>query len=161
VDLSRVPQLINKTNQFNPTTRRYSAEEMEAIAASPESISLRFRLLDKFGDNGLISVLILRPDTAQPDVMEIDTWVMSCRVFGRELEFEAMNIAVEAARGRGVRSFRASYIPTKKNGVISDLYARLGFTRADGPAPADGAIQWRLNLSDYVGRKTHIERSAE
>lgn len=161
VDLSRVTQLINKTNQFNPTTRRYSAEEMEAIAASSESISLRFRLLDKFGDNGLISVLILRPDTAEPDVMEIDTWVMSCRVFGRELEFEAMNIAVEAARGRGVRSFRASYIPTKKNGVISDLYPRLGFTRADGPARADGAIQWRLNLSDYVGRKTHIERSAE
>ena len=161
VDLSRVTQLINKTNQFNPTTRRYSAEEMEAIAASPGSISLRFRLLDKFGDNGLISVLILRPDAAQPDVMEIDTWVMSCRVFGRELEFEAMNIAVEAARGRGVRSFRASYIPTKKNGVISDLYPRLGFTRADAEAPADGAIQWRLSLSDYVGRKTHIERSAE
>jgi FkbH-like protein len=161
VDLSRVTQLINKTNQFNPTTRRYSAEEMEAIAASPESISLRFRLLDKFGDNGLISVLILRPDAAQPGVMEIDTWVMSCRVFGRELEFEAMNIAVEAARSRGVRSFRASYVPTKKNGVISDLYPRLGFTRADAWAPADGAIQWRLNLCDYVERKTHIERSAE
>lgn len=161
VDLSRVTQLINKTNQFNPTTRRYSAEEMEAIAASPQSISLRFRLLDKFGDNGLISALILRQDIARPDVMEIDTWVMSCRVFGRDLEFEAMNIAVEAARGRGVRSFRASYIPTKKNGVISDLYPRLGFTRVDAEAPADGAIQWRLNLSDYVGRKTHIERSAE
>ncbi|HKW36641.1 MAG TPA: HAD-IIIC family phosphatase [Burkholderiales bacterium] len=161
VDLSRVTQLINKTNQFNPTTRRYTAEEVEAIAASPESVALQFRLLDRFGDNGLISVLILRPDSAKPDVMEIDTWVMSCRVFGRGLEFETMNIAVEAARSRGVRSFRASYVPTKKNGVISDLYPRLGFTRADEQAPADGGIQWRLNLSDYVGRKTHIERSAE
>ena len=161
VDLSRVTQLINKTNQFNPTTRRYTAEEMEAIATSPEMVSLRFRLLDRFGDNGLISVLILRPDPGQEDVMEIDTWVMSCRVFGRELEFEAMNIAVEAARSRGVRAFRASYIPTKKNGVISDLYPRLGFTRTDAAVSADGGIQWRLNLSDYVGRKTHIERSAE
>jgi FkbH-like protein len=160
VDLSRVTQLINKTNQFNTTTRRYTAEEMEAIAASPKIVSLQFRLIDRFGDNGLISVLILRPDPQRADTMEIDTWVMSCRVFGRELEFEAMSIAVEAAIKRGVRAFRASYIPTKKNGVISDLYPSLGFTRDDGQARAEGAIQWRLNLSDYVGKKTHIVRAA-
>jgi len=94
VDLARATQLINKTNQFNPTTRRYSAEKLAAIAAAPEAVTLQFRLLDRFGDNGLISVLILRPDPERSDVMEIDTWVMSCRVFGRELEFEAMNIAV-------------------------------------------------------------------
>ena len=160
VDLSRVTQLINKTNQFNPTTRRCTAEEMEAIAQAPEMISLQFRLLDRFGDNGLISVLILRPDLEQEDVLQIDTWVMSCRVFGRELEFEAMNIAVETARRRGVRAFRANYIPTKKNGVISDLYPRLGFTRANMQTPADGTIQWHLSLTEYVGRKTHIDRSA-
>jgi FkbH-like protein len=158
VDLSRVTQLINKTNQFNPTTRRYTAEEMAAVAAAPEMISLQFRLLDRFGDNGLISVLILRPDPEKADVLEIDTWVMSCRVFGRELEFEAMNIAVEIARRRGTRAFRADYVPTKKNGVISDLYPRLGFTRANAETPADGAIQWRLNLTEYIGRKTHIDR---
>jgi FkbH-like protein len=160
VDLSRVTQLINKTNQFNPTTRRCTAEEVEAIAAAPDIISLQFRLLDRFGDNGLISVLILRPDPEQADVLQIDTWVMSCRVFGRELEFEAMNIAVETARRRGVRAFRADYIPTKKNGVISDLYPRLGFTRANAKTPADGTIQWHLNLTEYVDRKTHIDRSA-
>jgi FkbH-like protein len=159
VDLSRVTQLINKTNQFNPTTRRCTAEEMEAIAQAPEMISLQFRLLDRFGDNGLISVLILRPDREEEDVLQIDTWVMSCRVFGRELEFEAMNIAVETARRRGVRAFRANYVPTKKNGVISDLYPRLGFTRANSETSADGAIQWRLNLGEYIGRKTHIERA--
>jgi len=160
VDLSRVTQLINKTNQFNPTTRRCTAEEMEAIAQAPEMISLQFRLLDRFGDNGLISVLILRPDLEQEDVLQIDTWVMSCRVFGRELEFETMNIAVETARRRGVRAFRANYVPTKKNGVISDLYPRLGFTRANMQTPADGTIQWHLSLTEYVGRKTHIDRSA-
>jgi FkbH-like protein len=158
VDLSRVTQLINKTNQFNPTTRRYTAEEVEAIVAAPEMISLQFRLLDRFGDNGLISILILRPDPEQADVLHIDTWVMSCRVFGRELEFEAMNIAVEAARRRGVRAFRANYIPTKKNAVIRDLYPRLGFSRANAETPADGTIQWHLNLTEYVGRKTHIDR---
>ena len=158
VDLSRVTQLINKTNQFNPTTRRYTAEEVEAIAAAPEMISLQFRLLDRFGDNGLISILILRPEPEQADVLQIDTWVMSCRVFGRDLEFEAMNIAVETARRRGVRAFRANYIPTKKNGVIRDLYPRLGFTRVNAETPADGTIQWHLNLAEYVGRKTHIDR---
>jgi FkbH-like protein len=115
--------------------------------------------LDRFGDNGLVSVLILRPDPEQPDAMEIDTWVMSCRVFGRELEFEAMNIAVESARRRGVRTFRASYIPTKKNGVIRDLYASLGFTRSDPGTAAGHGIQWQLSLSTYVGRKTSIERA--
>src|SRR5207244_13069577 len=74
VDLSRVTQLINKTNQFNPTTRRYTAEEVEAIAAAPEMISLQFRLLDRFGDNGLISILILRPEPEQADVLQIATW---------------------------------------------------------------------------------------
>ncbi|HTG04547.1 MAG TPA: HAD-IIIC family phosphatase [Bradyrhizobium sp.] len=159
VDLARATQLINKTNQFNPTTRRYLAEEVAAIAAAPGAVTLQFRLLDRFGDNGLVSVLLLRPDPEQSDVMEIDTWVMSCRVFGRELEFEAMNIAVEAARRRGVRVFRANYVPTKKNGVIKDLYPSLGFTRSDQAAAVDGAIQWQLNLSTYSARKTSIERA--
>jgi FkbH-like protein len=159
VDLARATQLINKTNQFNPTTRRCSGEELAAIAAAPDAVTFQFRLADRFGDNGLISVLILRPDPRQSDVMEIDTWVMSCRVFGRELEFEAMNIAVEAARRRGVRAFRATYVPTSKNGVIRDLYPSLGFTRADPKAGVGGAIQWQLDLSTYIGRKTHIERA--
>ena len=158
VDFARVTQLINKTNQFNPTTRRCTTEELAAIAAAPEAVTLQFRLLDRFGDNGLISVLILRPDPRRPDVLEIETWVMSCRVFGRELEFEAMNIAVEIARRRGARAFRANYIPTRKNGVIRDLYPSLGFTRANGETPANRAIHWSLNLAEYVARKTHIDR---
>jgi FkbH-like protein len=158
VDLARATQLINKTNQFNPTTRRYTAEELAAIAGAPESVTLQFRLLDRFGDNGLISVLILRPEPGRSDVLEIETWVMSCRVFGRELEYEAMNIAVEIARLRGARVFRADYIPTEKNGVIRDLYPSLGFTRANGETAENGAEQWSLNLAEYVARKTHIGR---
>ena len=158
LDLVRATQLINKTNQFNPTTRRYTGDELAALAAAPENVTLQFRLLDRFSDNGLVSAMILRPDPGEPEVLEIDTWVMSCRVFGRDLEREAMNVAVEAASHRGVRSFRASYVPTKKNGVISNLYPGLGFTRMEQTVPTDGATRWYLNLADYEYRPTHIAR---
>lgn len=158
IDLVRAAQLINKTNQFNPTTRRYTVDELAAFAAASENVTLQFRLLDRFGDNGLISAVILRPRPEEPEALEIDCWVMSCRVFGRDLEYEIMNIAVETARTRGVRSFRADYIPTKKNGVISNLYQSLGFSSAAQVVPIDGATRWRLNLAEYQYRPTHIAR---
>ena len=156
VDLARAVQLINKTNQFNTTTRRYTAEELSGLATAPENMTFQFRLLDRFGDNGLVSVMLLRPLPGEPDVFDIESWVMSCRVFGRQLEFEAMNIAVEAARNRGIRAFRANYIPTKKNDVIGSLYESLGFSRLPQPQSADGASHWRLNLVEYHTRPTFI-----
>jgi FkbH-like protein len=126
VDLARVTQLINKTNQFNMTTRRYSTEEVARFANSPENLLLQFRLVDRFGDNGLVSVMVMRPLIADPEALEIDTWVMSCRVFGRQLEFEAMNIAVEFARHRGVPKLRARLHSDRKNGIVSDLHGRSG-----------------------------------
>jgi FkbH-like protein len=160
VDLGRAAQLINKTNQFNPTTRRCTLGELTEIAGLPDSIALQFRLADRFGDNGLISVMVLRPDQDAPDVLDIDTWVMSCRVFGRQLEFEAMNIAVEAARDRGIRTLHAHYVPSEKNGVVAGLYEGLGFTRANRPAPTEGASHWELNINEYVARRTFLERKA-
>jgi len=160
VDLARVSQLINKTNQFNPTTRRYSLEEVRSLYADPTCIALQFRLRDRLGDNGLVSAMILRPG-AQIGVLLVDTWVMSCRVFGRELEFEAMNIAVEAARDLGARELRAEYIPTPKNGVIKDLYANLGFVALTGPQTNAGATNWQLSLDQYRPRSTHIARSPQ
>ena len=103
----------------------------------------------------MLSVLLRR------DVFEIDSWVMSCRVFGRQLEVEAMNIAVEAALNRGVRAFRADYIPTKKNGVISGLYESLGFSRLPRHAAADGVSSWTLNLAEYHTRPTFITRRGQ
>jgi FkbH-like protein len=160
VDLARVAQLINKTNQFNPTTRRYSLEEVKSLCADPACIALQFRLLDKLGDNGLVSAIILRPG-AESGVLLVDTWVMSCRVFGRELEFEAMNIAVEAARDLGARELRAEYISTPKNGVIKDLYANLGFAPLTGPRTDAAATNWQLALDQYRPRSTHIARSPQ
>ena len=158
VDLTRVAQLIGKTNQFNPTTRRYSLEDVTRFAATDRCLTLQFRLVDRFGDNGLVSAMILRPDPLAPDLVEIDSWVMSCRVFGRQLEWEAMNIAVETARRMGVRAFRACYIPTSKNAVVSGLYSELGFALVSGIAPHDGVTHWCLQLSDYVPHPTHIAR---
>jgi FkbH-like protein len=159
VDHPRVVQLINKTNQFNTTTRRYTTEEITQITNSPTALTLQFRLLDRIGDNGLVSAMVMRPVPGQDDVLEIENWVMSCRVFGRQLEFEAMNIAVEAAQVRGARALVADYVATTRNGLIKKLYPTLGFTQVGSPA-IGGAIRWYLCLADYVARKSQITRAA-
>ena len=159
VDHARVVQLINKTNQFNTTTRRYTSEEITYFANLPNALTLQFRLSDQFGDNGLVSAMILRSTPDHEDVLEIDSWVMSCRVFGRQLEFEAMNIAVEAARQRGARAFIADYIASSKNEVIRALYPSLGFAAVNETAPTNGTTRWFLDFADYVTRETHIIRA--
>ena len=156
VNIARVTQLINKTNQFNTTTVRMTEPEVEALAADPKAVVLQFRLVDKFGDNGLVSVLLAGADA--PGQLNLANWVMSCRVFGRQLEDEAMNILVEAARVRGVRTLKAAYLPTAKNGVVRDLFERLGFTRVDADAGGEGASHWSLSVADYVARPTRIAR---
>jgi FkbH-like protein len=158
-DLPRVTQLFNKTNQFNATTKRYSADEVSAFASARDTLTLQFRLRDKYGENGLVSAMILRSDPSHPKVFDIDNWVMSCRVFGRKLEFEVMNIAVEQARRRGSKALRANYVPTSKNGVISDLYSNLGFAPLNAETPVNGGTSWYLDLAKYVSHSTHISRS--
>jgi FkbH-like protein len=158
IDLARAAQLVNKTNQFNTTGRRCTAEEIAALAADPAAITLQFRLADRFGDNGLVSVLLMRPAPDERAALEIDAWVMSCRVFGRQLEDEAMNIAVECARARGAMALLARFVPTAKNGVIRDLFPRLGFDLEPGSDAATS--RWRLPLERYTPRPTFIIRKA-
>jgi FkbH-like protein len=158
-DLARATQLINKTNQFNTTTRRYSANEMNKITTAAECVALQFRLIDRFGDNGLVSVILLSPMDGDFDTLEIESWVMSCRVFGRQLEQEVMNIVVEVAARRGALALRANYIPTKKNTVIERLFESLGFAQlGQQTEPAAGASRWLLNLAEYAVHPTHIIR---
>ncbi len=154
VDHARIVQLINKTNQFNTTTRRYTSEEIADLLNLPSALTLQFRLLDRIGDNGLVSTMILRPTSEDEGVLELENWVMSCRVFGRQLEFEAMNIAVEAARRRGATAFIADYIATPKNHVISTLYQSLGFAAVNG-----SATRWFLDLEGYMALNTQIARA--
>ena len=161
LDVARVTQLINKTNQFNTTTIRRTEHEVAALASDPESILLQFRLTDKFGDNGIVSAIVLLPSKNQPDALEIDNWVMSCRVFGRQLEDEVMNIVVKAARRRGVRTICATFIPTEKNTVIKGLFEKLGFSRVEAAGENDGSSQWSLLVADYADRPTWITRSEQ
>ncbi|MGD9478991.1 HAD-IIIC family phosphatase [Shinella sp. G-2] len=122
---ARVTQLINKTNQFNVTTRRYTEAQVKAMEADETGFCLHFRLLDRFGDNGLIGVVIGRLGAAA--TIEIDSWLMSCRVLGRHVEEAMLNVVVAEAAARHARKVVGVYLPTERNGMVAELYPRLGF----------------------------------
>jgi FkbH-like protein len=127
VDAPRISQLINKSNQFNLTGRRRTEAEVRAVMESPTQFGFTVRLADKFGDHGLIAVVV--GDTAGK-TLEIDTWLMSCRVLKRQVEEEVVNEILRLARLRGCERVRGRYIPTAKNGMVRDLYPRMGFEAA-------------------------------
>jgi FkbH-like protein len=124
---ARITQLINKSNQYNLTTRRYTVAEVLAAENDPAVFTLQVRLRDVFGDNGMISVVICRPDRRGD--WEIDTWLMSCRVLGRRVEQMVLRQLIEHAKASGVRRLIGRYIPTERNQLVADHYAKLGFTR--------------------------------
>lgn len=120
----RITQLINKTNQFNLTTRRYTAAEVEGIMADPAYITLYGRLVDKFGDNGLVTAMI---GHIQDNVLDMDLWIMSCRTFKRRLEHAMFDELVRRAAAAGVEKIVGHYYPTAKNLLVRDFYATIGF----------------------------------
>jgi len=140
----RIAQLISKSNQFNLTTRRYSEAEIAALQANPEAITLQARLADMFGDNGMISAVIV---TQNGRHWEIDSWIMSCRVLGRRVEEALLQHLVQQARARSAAELIGRYIPTARNALVKDHFEKLGFTRAD--AQPNGETTWRLVVSDY------------
>ena len=144
VSRARVSQLINKSNQFNLTTRRYSEAEVESAAHDPTRHVVQVRLADRFGDNGIISVVIADKGTED---WEIDTWLMSCRVLGRRVQEAVLAHLAAAAAAHGARSLTGRYIPSAKNRMVSGHYQSLGFEPAR--EPADGETLWRLDLAAY------------
>lgn len=124
--LERITQLINKTNQFNMTTRRYTAAEIEALCADPAHLTLYGRLADKFGDNGIVTALIGRQDG---ETVEIELWIMSCRVFKRNLEQTLFDRLVTVCGERGVRTIIGRFLPTAKNLPAKEFYPSVGFER--------------------------------
>jgi FkbH-like protein len=116
----RVTQLINKTNQFNLTARRYSESEVRALMEDPEALTLQLRLTDRFGDNGMIAVIIARASPGGDATIE--AWLMSCRVLGRTVERATLGVLVEEARKRGVRRLVGEYIPGARIGMVRDHY---------------------------------------
>ena len=164
VDIQRIAQLINKTNQFNLTTRRYAEAEVRALMTDPSVLTYAGRLVDRFGDNGLTSIVIARRCLQDGEVVvEIDTWLMSCRILGRRVEHAMLAvIAADAAAAGGTRLL-GRYRPTPRNGLVKGLYPALGFTpieAADGDddlwsLPLDGAA---VAIADHL--KLIHERAA-
>nr|WP_255551020.1 HAD-IIIC family phosphatase [Granulicella sp. dw_53] len=151
-NLTRIAQLIGKTNQFNVTTRRRRADDLRHLLAKEakedeDIVTLQLALSDSFGDSGTIAALIAR---AQEHDLVIDTWLMSCRVLARRVEEATLALLVQAARQRGLTRILGELIPTPKNLPVRDLYIRLGFTPITPPKDADPNAQWfALDLSTF------------
>ena len=152
VYIGRITQLTNKSNQFNLTTRRYTAAQMEQVFASDEYIRLYGKLIDKFGDNGVVSVVIGKKNGT---VLDIDLWLMSCRVLKRDMEFAMLDRLVEKSRESGIETIRGYYYPTAKNGMVRELYKTLGFTKISGDP--EGNTVWELAVDGYENQNHVIE----
>ena len=156
VGRGRITQLINKTNQFNLTTRRRSEAEVAVLERETEAQTLQVRLKDRFGDNGMIGVVICMPTGGGWD---IDTWLMSCRVLNRGVEKATLNLLVALARRRGIAVITARYLPTEKNVLVRDHYAALGFV-ADEARDESGGVgagtAWVLDVGRYEDFATQI-----
>ena len=151
IQLDRITQLINKTNQFNLTTLRQSRSQVEALMGDPKVLTAYVRLADRFGDNGLISVFFAHRKDQE---LWIDEWLMSCRVLKRGVEQLLCNYAIEKARAMGVTRLHGVYIPTKANKLVCDHYKSLGFA-ATGAEP-NGTTHWSLDLAGYQPVKVEI-----
>lgn len=142
---SRIAQLVNKSNQFNLTTRRYTEAQVAQLEADPACETLQVRLADAFGDNGMISVVICRRES---DTWDIDTWLMSCRVLGRKVEHAVLAALVERGLRCGVRRLVGAYIPSGRNTLVEKHYPSLGFRLL--AREAGGSTRWELMLADYA-----------
>lgn len=148
---SRIAQLTNKSNQFNLTTHRYSQSEIEQIAADPQYLTLCGRLEDKFGDNGVVSIVIGRKEK---DVLQIELWLMSCRVLKRDMEYAMMDTLVKQCRDCGIRQIYGYFYPTAKNAMVKDFYALQGFEKLE--EDVDGNAKWSFQIPEQYTLKNQV-----
>lgn len=156
----RVAQLSQRSNQFNLRTVRYTEDQISAIENDPKQKGFAFTLEDKFGDNGLIAVVILREletseatETMKPsETLFIDTWFMSCRVLKRGMENFTLNTIVEYAMANGYKRIIGEYLPTPKNGMVAEHYTGLGFIKLEDTEKA----KWVLDVENYQNRECYI-----
>jgi FkbH-like protein len=154
VNLKRIVQLINKTNQFNLTTRRYTEQEVESLIGAGDALTLHFRLTDTLGDNGIIGVIIARPNGGLKKRLIVDTWLMSCRVLGRQVENACMNVLAARAKLMETQEIIGEYIPTAKNNMVREHYPKLTFLPVE--EHTDGRRLWCLPVETYSPFKTFI-----
>lgn len=146
----RVAQLSQRSNQFNLRTVRYTEDEITAIEKNDDYVTFSFTLADKFGDNGLICVIILKKE--DKETLFVDTWFMSCRVLKRGMENFTLNTIVEYAKKNGFKYIVGEYLPTLKNKMVEEHYPCLGFTKVKGSETA----QYILNVEEYDNRECYI-----
>lgn len=150
--LSRITQLTNKSNQFNLTTKRFTLAEMQEVFESDKYIRLYGKLTDKFGDNGIVSVVI---GEKKDDELHIDLWLMSCRVLKRDMELAMLDTLVEKAAENGIRTIYGYYYKTAKNAMVKDLFTTFGFEKIESKENGDGV--WKLEVSGYKKQNKYIK----
>ncbi|MBM4074953.1 MAG: HAD-IIIC family phosphatase, partial [Planctomycetes bacterium] len=148
--LARIHQLLNKTNQWNLTTRRFTEAQIRELAIDPTVCAFWVRSKDRFGDNGLVAAVISR---FADQTLVIEDWVMSCRVFQRGIEDLTFNELLAVARRFGATEIRGRYSETAKNKLVADWYGRLGFEKV--PSDTEGTSDWRLRVTDNVAPRPH------
>ena len=149
--MQRIAQLTNKSNQFNLTTLRCSEDDIRAMAEDAGCLCLYGKLVDKFGDNGVVTVVAGRQ---QGGVLHLQLWLMSCRVLKRGMEDAMMDAVVADAAARGIKTIRGYYYPTAKNGMVRDFYAEMGYTQLE--TDENGGTVWELEVETYRPRQPHI-----
>ena len=150
--LKRIAQLMNKTNQFNLTTKRYTEADVLGMMQDESAATLQLRLTDVHGDNGVIGLVV---GYRKGSTLELDTWLMSCRVLGRGVEEATLNLVVERAQEMGCTRVLGEYRPTAKNGMVREHYKQLGFTLLE--SEGDGITRWELPLAGFLPRVTHMK----
>jgi FkbH-like protein len=141
--MRRIVQLISKTNQFNLTTYRHNESQARDFMKNEQYLTLQVRLADAFGDNGMVSVVICKKNTAE---WFIDTWLMSCRVLNRRLEEIVFYEIVKAAKLEGAKKITGVYIPTERNEIVRGHYLKLGFKALN--TDASGSTTWSTSLDN-------------
>lgn len=147
-NIPRVAQLAERSNQFNLRTIRYSEAEITSISEAENKIGLSYSLEDKYGDYGIIAVIILDINS---DHLFIDTWIMSCRVLKRGVEWFILNDLAERCKDLDKPKLIGEYIPTKKNKLVKDHYQSLGFVEDEG--------KWVLELKDFIALDNNISKA--
>ncbi len=142
--MARIAQLTNKSNQFNLTTKRFTQAELEQCAEDPDYLDLCGRLKDRFGDNGVVSVILGRQDK---QILHIELWLMSCRVLRRDMEKAMLDELVRRAKERKISLIRGYYYPTAKNQMVRDFYGTMGFHLEK--ENEDGSTVWELETENY------------
>ncbi len=153
--LPRIAQLVQRSNQFNLTTHRYSEAECEALMKDPGVLPLYVKLRDRLGDHGLIGLVVLEPGT---DELVIRDWLMSCRVLARGVEQYLMNMVVNEARARNLSKVRGEYIRTAKNQMVEEFFAGFGFIKTAGNRDH---THWLLDAGAYQDHQTLITSAGE